>query len=180
MKSKFQLLGLIAFIISSIFPACQPASQAEAEAEAAQTDTITQLVSNVVTMWNTLNPDMIGECYASTFRRESPTGAQTNQTELRELIGQTGTAYSNFNVNMKDVVVKGNQAFGSFTFSGDNTGPTVEGMPATGKSFNVDGIVAIKVMDGKIVEERLYWNHLQLMTQLGYSLQAPSMEEDPM
>jgi hypothetical protein len=171
MKTKFQLLGLIAFVAVTLFPACQPAGQAEAEAEAAQEEAITQLVDNVVNMWNTLSADRIGECYASSFQRETPTGAQTSHAELSELLTQVGNMYSNFRVTMHEVTVKGDQAFGNFSISGENTGPMGENMPATGGSFNVEGAVTIKVVDGKIVEEKAFWNQLQLMTQLGYSLQ---------
>jgi steroid delta-isomerase-like uncharacterized protein len=47
------------------------------------------------------------------------------------------------------------------------------GMPATGRSFEVPGASVGEVRNGKITRNRDFWNHHDMLKQLGYRLLAP-------
>ena len=56
------------------------------------------------------------------------------------------------------------------TFTGTNTGiwkSEAADMPATGKSVKGEYCLVVKVRDGLIVSSHLYYDQVQLMTQLG-------------
>jgi steroid delta-isomerase-like uncharacterized protein len=53
-----------------------------------------------------------------------------------------------------------------YTFAGTHQGE-LEGIPATGKGMKVVACSVVEVREGRIVEERDYYDTLALMTQLG-------------
>jgi steroid delta-isomerase-like uncharacterized protein len=64
----------------------------------------------------------------------------------------------------------GDSAFNEWTAGGTNSGPleTPEGtIPATGKRVTFRGCDIVAVKDGRIYEQRAYYDQLSLMTQLG-------------
>ena len=64
----------------------------------------------------------------------------------------------------------GDTAINEWSASGTNTGP-LEGpegtIPATGKSVSLRGCDAVTVRDGLIQSQRVYFDQLSFMTQLG-------------
>jgi steroid delta-isomerase-like uncharacterized protein len=64
----------------------------------------------------------------------------------------------------------GDTAFNEWTFGATHSGPweTPEGsIPATGKRVTLRGCDLVAVKDGRIYEQRAYYDQLSLMTQLG-------------
>ena len=51
-------------------------------------------------------------------------------------------------------------------FKGTHTG-VFFGIPATGKSVDLDGATIVKMKDGKIASEQDFFDNMDLMTQLG-------------
>ena len=72
----------------------------------------------------------------------------------------------------------GDTYFGEITFRGTNTGaitmPDGTSIPATGKSFEVNGAESARARDGKLVEHNMYWDTLSMMRQLGLLASEPS------
>lgn len=66
--------------------------------------------------------------------------------------------------------IAGDTAVHEFTFEGTHTG-TLSGpggdIPATGRSLSGRGVEIIEVADGKIVSFHLYYDQVDVMTQLG-------------
>ena len=56
-----------------------------------------------------------------------------------------------------------------YTFAGTHRGE-LEGIPATGREMEVVACSVVAVRDGRIVEERDYYDTLSLMTQLGIAI----------
>ena len=62
-------------------------------------------------------------------------------------------------------------------FSGTHTGPmaTPNGpVPPTGKRVNVHSVSILRFEDGRIASERVYFDQLELLTQLGLAPAPPS------
>jgi steroid delta-isomerase-like uncharacterized protein len=54
--------------------------------------------------------------------------------------------------------------------TGTHTGPLAlptGTVPATGRTAVVPGVLISTIKDGKIVQEEMYWNQVELLTQLG-------------
>ncbi|NCO63596.1 MAG: hypothetical protein GW839_08495 [Flavobacteriales bacterium] len=81
--------------------------------------------------------------------------------------------YSNFLTGFSDVKFTIVDAFGQgdklvkhWNFKGTNTGPFF-GMPATGKTVDVDGATLVKMKDGKIAQEQDFMDNMVFLQQLG-------------
>lgn len=90
------------------------------------------------------------------------------------------TAYPDLHMTFDEVIVKGDRIVARFTFSGTNTGPlsmpTGELAP-TGKKVHITGIGIDRVQNKKIAEELVVYNVLDMMLQLGFTLNPPQPPE---
>ena len=79
-------------------------------------------------------------------------------------------AFSDARLNVSSTFADGDTVVQEFTFEGthDNTlsGPAGD-IPATNRRLTGRGVQVLRVEDGKIAEARLYYDQVQVMTQLG-------------
>lgn len=79
-------------------------------------------------------------------------------------------------ITNSNTYIKDNLAFIDFIFSGTNTGVFAE-YPATGKKVKVKGFSILHYNDeGKMYMEDICYNELDLLQQLGYTLNPPILE----
>jgi len=76
------------------------------------------------------------------------------------------TGFSNISFTIKDVFGQGNKLVKHWNFSGTHTG-VFFGIPATGKKVSIDGVTLVRMSNGKIAEEKDFFDNLDFMTQLG-------------
>jgi len=79
-------------------------------------------------------------------------------------------AFSDARLNVSKTFVDGDTVVQEFTFEGthDNTlsGPAGD-IPATNRRLSGRGVQILRVEDGKIAEARLYFDQVEVLTQLG-------------
>lgn len=76
------------------------------------------------------------------------------------------TGFSNVKFTIKDVFGMGNKLVKHWNFKGTHTG-LFFGIKPTGKSVDVDGVTLVRMENGKIAEERDFFDNLEFMQQLG-------------
>lgn len=76
------------------------------------------------------------------------------------------TGFSNITFTIKDVFGMGNKLVKQWNFKGTHTG-LFFGIPATGKMVDLDGVTLVRMENGKIAEERDFFDNLAFMQQLG-------------
>lgn len=76
------------------------------------------------------------------------------------------TGFSNIEFTMVDVFGQGDKIVKHWNFKGTHSGDFF-GIPATGKSVNIDGTTLVKMKDGKIAEEQDFMDNMAFMQQLG-------------
>ena len=76
------------------------------------------------------------------------------------------TGFSDIQFTIKDIFGQGNKLVKYWNFKGKHTG-SFFGIPATGNSVNIDGTTLVLMDNGKIAEERDFFDNLEFMTQLG-------------
>lgn len=76
------------------------------------------------------------------------------------------TGFSNITFTIKDVFGQGEKLVKHWNFKGTHTG-NFFGIPATGKTVSLDGVTLVRMSNGKIAEERDFFDNLEFMTQLG-------------
>jgi steroid delta-isomerase-like uncharacterized protein len=79
-------------------------------------------------------------------------------------------AFPDARITIGNELVDGDWAVQEFTFSGthDSTLMTPNGeVPATHRKLNGRGVQILKIKDGKVADTRLYFDQVQVLTQLG-------------
>ena len=76
------------------------------------------------------------------------------------------TGFSDIQFTIKDVFGQGDKLVKHWNFKGTHTGDFF-GIPATGKTVDLDGTTLVRMSNGKIAEERDFYDNLDFMTQLG-------------
>ena len=82
-------------------------------------------------------------------------------------------AIPDFHMVLEDMIVKGDKIIWIWHVSGTNTGSFGE-LPPTNKPLDFSGVAIDRVADGKVVEEWVYFNQMDVFDQLGFSLVPPS------
>jgi steroid delta-isomerase-like uncharacterized protein len=78
-----------------------------------------------------------------------------------------------FKIAFDDVLVSGDNIIVRWTINGTHTG-MMRGLPPTGKAVHFSGLAIDRVAHGRIVEEWVYFNLLDLLQQLGFTLIPPA------
>lgn len=76
------------------------------------------------------------------------------------------TGFSNIQFIINDVFGQGNKLVKHWTFKGTHTG-LFFGIPATGKAVNIEGTTLVRMENGKIAEEKDFFDNLEFSQQLG-------------
>lgn len=76
------------------------------------------------------------------------------------------TGFSNRQFIVKDIFGQGDKLVKYWVFKGTHSGDFF-GIKATGKTVNVEGVTITRIVNGKIVEERDFFDNLEFSQQLG-------------
>jgi hypothetical protein len=76
------------------------------------------------------------------------------------------TGFSDVKFTIVDVFGQGDKLVKHWNFKGTNSGDFF-GMPATGKTIDVDGVTLVKMKDGKIAQEQDFMDNMVFLQQLG-------------
>ncbi len=93
-------------------------------------------------------------------------GQQPGREGLKEVICQMRAAFPDIHWVLSEQVAEGEKVVSRFTWCGTHRG-TFFGVPATGKSINVKGVVIDRIVEGKMVDSRILMDGLSMMQQLG-------------
>jgi steroid delta-isomerase-like uncharacterized protein len=110
-------------------------------------------------------------CYADDAVFTAPGGVRLEGPDAIAGYAMTWMrAFPDAHFTDENEVISGEWAATQGTFTGTHT-ETLEGpdgdIPATGKSVTGRGAELIRVVDGKIVEDHLYFDNMEILSQLG-------------
>jgi predicted ester cyclase len=85
-------------------------------------------------------------------------------------------AFPDLEISLEEIDIKGNNIFLIWQSTGTNTGVYGE-VGATGKKVKINGMSKLYFDEvGQMYREYVYFNELDLLQQLGYSLSFPNLE----
>ena len=117
--------------------------------------------------WNKGNLEVVDQVYAPNYVQHEPAPETVNSSEtLKQYVGTYLTAFPDLNLSIDDLVAEGDKVVWRFTSTGTQTGPFM-GMPATGKTGNITGLVMFRLENSRIVEGWVNIDALGLLQQLG-------------
>jgi steroid delta-isomerase-like uncharacterized protein len=173
MKKYLTIIPLV-FLLCFTFSCQQQVEEGITEEEAqAFTD-------RIVDMWNEANLTILDEVYSPEIVRhdcgvpEDIVGLENMKNYLENLFN----AFPDLNLTVDEMIIAGNKMVQRWTMTGTNTGSMGE-MPPTGKNVQFSGVSIGHFINGKAVEIWDYYNMLDMMQQLGFTLAPPQPPEFP-
>jgi steroid delta-isomerase-like uncharacterized protein len=93
-------------------------------------------------------------------------GQRQGREGLKEVLGMMRAAFPDMHWVAEEMVAEGDTVVTRFTWTGTHRGEFL-GVPATGKSVVVKGVVMDQLADGKMSKSRILMDSLGMMQQLG-------------
>ena len=173
MKKLLMVIPLV-FLLCFVF-SCQKQGEEGITEEEAQAFT-----DRIVDMWNEANLTILDEVYSPEIVRhdcgvpEDIVGLENMKNYLENLFN----AFPDLNLTVDEMIIAGNKGVQRWTMTGTNTGSMGE-MPPTGKNVRFSGVSIGHFVNGKAVEIWDYYNMLDMMQQLGFTLTPLQPPEQP-
>lgn len=111
--------------------------------------------------------DALAEIIHPDYRYEGPDGAQLHGLdELQMLVTGYRTGFSDFHVVITSEIADGDLVAMTMTLTGTHDGE-FDGIPATGERLSLPLAVFTRIEDGRIIEDREFYDTGSLLAQLG-------------
>ena len=132
------------------------------------------IVDALIAGWNDGNLDGLDAALDANYVRKAPAALNSDAAslaEFKEVVTKFRGAFPDAHVTIDEVHYIDNRAFFRWTFTGTNTGPG--DFPVTGKAVSVSGSTHCRFSGGKLTEELVFFDSLDMLIQLGLA-EAPS------
>ena len=93
-------------------------------------------------------------------------GQRQGRGGLKEVIGMMRAAFPDIHWVLEETVASGDKVVTRFTWTGTHRG-TFLGVPASGRSVSVKGVVIDRLSAGKMADSRILMDNFAMMQQLG-------------
>jgi steroid delta-isomerase-like uncharacterized protein len=93
-------------------------------------------------------------------------GQRQGREGLKEMIGMLRAAFPDIHWVVEETVASGDKVVTRFTWTGTHRG-TFLGVPASGRSVSVKGVVIDRLAAGKMADSRILMDNFTMMQQLG-------------
>jgi steroid delta-isomerase-like uncharacterized protein len=111
--------------------------------------------------------EQANEIVAEDFVELDPLPGQRQGREgLKDVIGMLRTAFRDMHWVVDEMIAEGEKVVTRFTWTGTQQG-TFMGIPATGRSVVVKGVVIDRIVGGMMTDSRILMDTMGLMQQLG-------------
>ena len=118
-------------------------------------------------VWNGRDLAVIEEVFAPNVVLN---GQQSSPARIKELVAARLAAFPDISVTVDEQVAEADRVSTLRTWQGTHQG-TFRGIPPTGKHATWSQISIVRVLNGKIVEDRVVTDELSLLEQLGCTVQ---------
>ena len=92
--------------------------------------------------------------------------APLGMSGLKSLITSLRSAFPDLHAEVEEQIAEGDKVVSRVTMRGTQRGE-FNGMPATGKSFNISGVSIWEVRGNLLIQEWVHWDAMGMMQQLG-------------
>ena len=139
------------------------------------------LLERYVGLYNAGDLDSVMDLYAEDSTQLMPDGTFEGRSAIKDRLARELASFTDIAHRYVSYVEEGDAFADEWVFVGTHTGPLVlpDGteLPPTGKRVEVKGMELVRVRDGKIVVDNLYYDNLAVAAQLGLLPQSvPAMD----
>lgn len=170
-------ISIVLLAVIILFISCREEQSQQNELEAKEI-AIKATINNMVTQcWNNKDMEKFRAIATENFiRKNNGIIVANNRNEMEATMNVFFTGFPDLEIILNNTIIKGNQAFSQWTAVGTNTGIFGE-TAATGKKIKFSGYhVGYYNNEAKYTGEEVYYNELELLQQLGYTLVSPIVE----
>jgi steroid delta-isomerase-like uncharacterized protein len=129
------------------------------------------LYEQYIERYNAGDLDGVMDLYAEDAVQLMPDGVFEGRTAIKDRLAVELRAFSDIAYRYDSYVEQDDAFADEWVFVGTHTGPLVlpngTELPATGKRVEIRGMEYVKVRDGKIVVDNLYYDNLAIAAQFG-------------
>jgi steroid delta-isomerase-like uncharacterized protein len=130
-----------------------------------------KILDRYVERYNAGDLDGVMDLYAEDAVQIMPDGLYEGWNTVRERLAQELDGFTDLNHTVRSFVEQGDLFADEWTFVGTHTGsfrlPDGTELPPTGKRVEIRGMEVVRVRDGKIVLNSLYYDTMAVAVQLG-------------
>lgn len=124
--------------------------------------------------WRRRDVDALGELHTHDCVLESPiAGTVTGRAAVENVYRAFFTGFPDVTLDRPGLIVDGDRAVQTVTFSGTNTGGFM-GMAPTGKRFSFDAVLICTLRDGRIAHERRIYDFTGFLLEIGVLKAKPA------
>ncbi|MEN8790253.1 MAG: ester cyclase [Flavobacteriaceae bacterium] len=136
-----------------------------------------QLVLYIDSCWNKQDSKLLGQLATSGFIRHlNGIRVAKSANEMEAHMKVFFSAFPDLEISITETDITGSKIFVLWQATGTNTGIYGE-VAATGKKVKINGMSQLYFDEiGKLYREDVYFNELDLLQQLGYTLTFPNLE----
>ncbi|WP_137286673.1 ester cyclase [Halorussus salinisoli] len=126
-----------------------------------------RLVREYAAIWNEGEFSKLSDVVAESFTFTSPTvGTLQGREEVEAYVREVTDGFSDFRIDINDLLSDGTVVMAESTLSGTHDGE-FEDIPPTHEEFEIRDMAKFVVEDGKLREERAYFDQHDFLSQLG-------------
>lgn len=165
---------LVFIVIVFCFLGCNTSQNKNAFQEANNIETLNRYIE---LCWNKSDTIQFKSMASNDFFRiVNGIKVVSNSNEMEPHINVIKTAFPDLTIIINEVIAENNTICFQWSLSGTNTGIYGE-VKATGKKISVNGnSILYFTNDGKLSGEKVVYNELDLLQQLGYTITPPIVE----
>ena len=118
-------------------------------------------------VWNTHSLDRFDDLYDPNYVSHAlPPGFSPDREGMKQYHSQYFQAFPDMDITVDGMIAEGDWVAVYYTGTGTHQGELI-GIPPTGKYASASAVLTLRIVDGKIVEDRLDGGKLSLLQQLG-------------
>lgn len=117
-------------------------------------------------VWNKKSQGAVEKYISPDYIGRNPDGDLRGRDGFEQLFETYTTAFPDCNVSIEQLVSQGDWVAFHYIWSGTQQGE-LAGVAPSGRSVSIHGIGFAKIEDGKVAEDRVVWDTLKLMQQIG-------------
>ena len=130
-----------------------------------------ELLEQYVELYNAGDLDACMDLYAEDAVQIMPEGVFEGRASIHQRLARELAGFSDLAYEVGSFVEQGDAFADEFTIAGTHTGsltlPDGTQLPPTGKRVAIRGMEFVRVRDGRIVVDNLYYDNAAVLAQLG-------------
>jgi steroid delta-isomerase-like uncharacterized protein len=129
---------------------------------------VQRILDSVVALWNTGAPDIATRIYTDDCPRIDPNVPPDTRggPAIARYVTEVRSAYPDFKLEVLDSIAEGDRLAVHWVVTGTHKGD-FRGIAPTGKQIRITGMTLARVKDGKLAEDRVYFDRMTMFEQLG-------------